>query len=111
MLLESGQTAMIGGLTTDLDTKTESRVPYLSAIPLIGELFKNEKAERNRRSLLVFLTPTVVHSSSDTEKIVQGELLRRRTRLKDEYEALMTPETKAAYEEAQKKAKEEAEQD
>ena len=111
MLLESGQTAMIGGLTTDLDTKTESRVPYLSAIPLIGELFKNEKAERNRRSLLVFLTPTVVHSSKDTEKIVQGELLRRRTRLKDEYEALMTPETKAAYDEAQKKAEEEAEQD
>jgi len=104
MLLESGQTAMIGGLTTDVDTKTESRVPYLSAIPLIGELFKNEKAERNRRSLLVFLTPSVVHSSADTEKIVQGELLRRRSRLKDEYEALMTPETKAAYEEALKKA-------
>ncbi len=109
MLLESGQTAMIGGLTTDVDTKTESRVPYLSAIPLIGELFKNEKAERNRRSLLVFLTPSVVHSSADTEKIVQGELLRRRSRLKDEYEALMTPETKAAYEEARKRA--EAEDD
>lgn len=104
MLLESGQTAMIGGLTTDIDTKTESRVPYLSAIPLIGELFKNEKAERNRRSLLVFLTPSVVHNSADTEKIVQGELMRRRNRLKDEYEALMTPETKAAYEEALKKA-------
>ncbi|MBM3992027.1 MAG: hypothetical protein FJ298_13605 [Planctomycetes bacterium] len=104
MLLESGQTAMIGGLTTDVDTKTESRVPYLSAIPLIGELFKNEKAERNRRSLLVFLTPTVVHSSADTEKIVQGELLRRRSRLKDEYEALMTPQTKAAFEEARAQA-------
>jgi len=110
MLLESGQTAMIGGLTTDVDTKTESRVPYLSAIPLIGELFKNEKAERNRRSLLVFLTPSVVHSSADTEKIVQGELLRRRRRLKDEYEALMTPETRAAFEEAQKRAQAEEEE-
>jgi len=110
MLLESGQTAMIGGLTTDIDTKTESRVPYLSAIPLIGELFKNEKAERNRRSLLVFLTPSVVHSSADTEKIVQGELLRRRRCLKDEYEALMTPETRAAFEEAQKRAKAEEEE-
>ncbi len=111
MLLESGQTAMIGGLTTDVDTKTESRVPYLSAIPLIGEFFKNEKAERNRRSLLVFLTPSVVHSSADTEKIVQGELLRRRSRLKDEYEALMTPETKAAYEEARKRAEAEDDDD
>ena len=110
MLLESGQTAMIGGLTTDVDTKTESRVPYLSAIPLIGEFFKNEKAERNRRSLLVFLTPSVVHTSADTEKIVQGELLRRRSRLKDEYEALMTPETRAAFEEAQKRAKAEEEE-
>lgn len=105
MLLESGQTAMIGGLTTDQDVQTKSRVPYLASIPLIGELFKHESRERQRRSLLVFLTPTVVHSSADTEKIVQGELLRRRTALREQFETLMTPETRAAFEESQKKAK------
>jgi len=103
MLLESGQTAMIGGLTTDQDTRTDSAVPYLSQVPLLGELFKHEKSERTRRSLLVFLTPTIVHTGADTEKIVQGELLRRRSRLKDEVESLMTPETKAIYEKLKEK--------
>jgi type IV pilus assembly protein PilQ len=98
MLLESGQTAMIGGLTTDQDTRTESEVPYLADIPLLGELFQHENHERTRRSLLVFLTPTIVHTSEDTERIVQSELLRRRAHLRGEVEALMSPETKAAYE-------------
>lgn len=51
----------------------------------------------------MFLTPTIVHTGADTEKIVQGELLRRRSRLKDEVESLMTPETKAIYEKLKEK--------
>ncbi len=104
MLLESGQTAMIGGLTTDTDTATDSRVPYLSAIPVLGELFKHEKKDRERRSLLVFITPTIVHASADTERIVQAELLRRRSRLIEEVDSLMSEETRAAYK-AKKKDK------
>lgn len=111
MLLESGQTAMIGGLTTDQDTQTNSRVPFLSRIPLLGELFKHEKAERTRRSLLVFITPTIVHTGVDTERIVQSELLRRRSKLRDEVEALMTPETKALYEKSKAKKGEKSEKD
>ena len=105
MLLESGQTAMIGGLTTEQDTQTESEVPFLARIPLIGELFQHDKHERSRRSLIVFLTPTIVHSSADTEKIVQRELLRRRARLQNEVEGMMTPETKAAYDKLKPKKK------
>jgi type IV pilus assembly protein PilQ len=91
MLLESGQTAVIGGLTTETDQKSVSRVPYLSRIPLLGEFFKYKKTDRQRRSLVVFLTPTIVHSSSEQELILQRELKRRSTRLKDEIEALVRP--------------------
>jgi general secretion pathway protein D len=109
MLLESGQTAVIGGLTTDADTTTDSRVPWLSEIPILGEAFKYEKAERQRRSLLVFITPTIVHSASDTERILQNEFLRRRSRLADEVDQLISPETRAELEareaEQQKKKK------
>jgi type II secretory pathway component GspD/PulD (secretin) len=97
MLLESGQTAVVGGLTTEQDTETESRIPYLSAIPVIGELFRHDKHERSRRSLLVFLTPTIVHTAADTERILQNEMLRRRAGLADEVEAMMSPETRATY--------------
>jgi general secretion pathway protein D len=108
MLLESGQTAVIGGLTTDSDTQTESRVPWLSEIPLLGEAFKYDNHERQRRNLLVFITPTIVHSASDTERILQNEFLRRRSRMVDEIESMVSPETKALIEErrqAEKKKK------
>jgi len=91
MLLESGQTAVIGGLTNEIDTKIETRVPFLSSIPLLGELFKHKSATRDRRSLIIFVTPQLVNSAEDTEFLLQQELMRRRTRLKDEVDALLNP--------------------
>jgi type II secretory pathway component GspD/PulD (secretin) len=64
---------------------------------VIGELFRHDKHERSRRSLLVFLTPTIVHTAADTERILQNEMLRRRAGLADEVEAMMSPETRATY--------------
>jgi type IV pilus assembly protein PilQ len=92
MLLESGQTAVIGGLTTDSDVKTVSRVPYISAIPILGELFKHRKKDRQRRSLLVFVTPSLLRSAADTERLLQSELQRRQVRLADELEGLVDPD-------------------
>jgi type II secretory pathway component GspD/PulD (secretin) len=92
MLLETGQTAVIGGLSTDTDQESHAAVPFLSDIPLLGELFKHKTKQRDRRTLLVFVTPTIVHSSEDTERILQQELLRRRKALKDELESLITGE-------------------
>lgn len=92
MLLESGQTAVIGGLTTDSEVKTVSRVPFVSAIPIVGELFKYRKKDRQRRSLLVFVTPSLLRSSADTERLLQTELSRRQTRLRDEIEAIVDPD-------------------
>lgn len=92
LMVDSGQTAVIGGLTTDSDTEIESRVPYLSRIPLLGELFKHRVETRDRRSLVIFITPTLVHSSEDTEFLLQQELARRSSRLQDEVEALVNPE-------------------
>jgi type IV pilus assembly protein PilQ len=92
MTLESGQTAVIGGLTTDTDTKVKSQVPLLGSIPVIGQLFKHRTHTRDRRSLVIFITPTLVHNSEDTEFLLQQELGRRSARLKDEIEALVAPE-------------------
>jgi len=93
MMLESGQTAVIGGLATDVDAKTVSRVPFISRIPILGELFKYKTESRDRRSLVIFVTPTLVHSSEDTEYLLQQELNRRHTRLHDELEALYDSRT------------------
>ena len=91
MMLEDGQTAVIGGLTTETDTKIVSRVPYISRVPVLGELFKFRSETRDRRSLVIFLTPKLVHSAADTEYLLQQELLRRRGRLQDEIDDLLDP--------------------
>jgi type II secretory pathway component GspD/PulD (secretin) len=77
MLLESGQTAVLGGLSTDVDTETITEVPGLSKIPLLGWLFRHEERSRSKRSLMVFVTPTVVRSSAETQRILERELRHR----------------------------------
>ena len=89
MMLDSGQTAVIGGLSTDSDVETVSRVPGLSRIPLLGELFKYRTHNVDRRSLMIFITPSIVHSSEDHEYVLQHELARRRKRLAKEIDALV----------------------
>ena len=91
MLLESGQTAVIGGLSTDSDLETESRVPGLWRIPVVGELFKHRTKDFQRRNLMVFITPSIVHSSTDQEILVQRELQRRSTNLREEFESMVSP--------------------
>ncbi len=88
MIIESGHTVMIGGLSTEADTQTNSKVPLLGDIPIIGELFKHRSKNRERRSLLVFLTPTIVRSSEDSQRVLEQELTRRRGALHKELEAL-----------------------
>lgn len=100
MMLESGKTGVIGGLSTDSDSETHTKVPFLGDIPVLGELFKHESTNRDRRSLMVFLTPTIVHSSDDTSMLLRQELDRRRTTLKDQLDELFnrhgTPEGELA---------------
>ena len=74
----------------DSDAESHSAVPFLSDIPVLGELFKHETHQRDRRSLIVFLTPSVVHSSADQEILLQQELKRRKADLKEQLDDLMT---------------------
>ncbi|MEW6074564.1 MAG: hypothetical protein AB1726_18460 [Planctomycetota bacterium] len=89
MLLESGQTAVIGGLTTESDIQRESRVPYLSRIPILGALFRHEERTRDKRNLLVFITPTIVRSGVDQERLLRRELDRRHGAYGDRLEEIL----------------------
>ena len=101
MLLESGQTAVIGGLTTEQEQKSVSRVPYLSRIPLVGELFTYRKNDRQKRSLLVFITPTIVHSAQEQEVLLRNEFERRKVGLKKQINDLIGGATGAPKTEGQ----------
>jgi type II secretory pathway component GspD/PulD (secretin) len=83
MLLESGQTAVIGGLSTDTTLESESRIPLLASIPVLGKLFQYETSTQERRSLVVFITPTLLRSSEDSAMLLERELEERRRAVED----------------------------
>ncbi len=76
-LLDNGQTAILGGLSTDTDTETISEVPYLAEIPLLGWFFRHKSRTRDKATLWVFVTPTVVRSGADSQRLIEREVLRR----------------------------------
>ncbi|MBL8862687.1 MAG: hypothetical protein JNK02_11830 [Planctomycetes bacterium] len=89
MMLDAGQTAVIGGLTSDQDIKVRSKIPFLGDIPVLGFLFSHDANTRERRSLIVFVTPTIVYNRQDQELLLQQELQRRRIGLKEQMDALL----------------------
>jgi len=70
VVVENGQTAVIGGLTTQEETKNYTGLPILKDIPLLGYLFRYTKTQIANRDLVIFVTPTIVteqmHGSINT---------------------------------------------
>ena len=64
-----GQLLAIGGLLNDDERRTIERIPLLSDIPLIGELFKSRSRSRSKTNLMVFLRPVVVRDGTSTENL------------------------------------------
>jgi len=64
ILAEDGQVIVLGGLIQDDVTQTDSKVPLLGDIPLLGRLFRSTKDTRVKRNLMVFLRPTVIRDAA-----------------------------------------------
>ncbi len=71
-----GQTVVLGGLIVDDDAHISRRVPYLSDIPLVGNLFQYKSAGKGRRELLIIMTPRIVEGVEQAEQIAHVESAR-----------------------------------
>jgi pilus assembly protein CpaC len=74
--LMPGQSFVIGGLIDSRMAETINRVPILSSIPLLGEIFKSRSRDRNNSELLVLVTPEfpeVYESGEPTPTVVMPE--------------------------------------
>ena len=60
MIVQDGQTLMLGGILFQKDSTIEAKLPLLGDLPLIGGLFRHTRVDRSNRELLVFITPHVV---------------------------------------------------
>lgn len=60
VIIRDGETAVIGGIYETQDDVTDSSVPYLSKIPLLGWMFKRDYKKLQKTELVLFITPLIL---------------------------------------------------
>ncbi len=79
VLADNGQTIVLGGLTSDDYGQVKSQVPILGDIPIIGELFKARRETRQKRTLFIFLKPTILRNGEDAAAVAKAKYARLRS--------------------------------
>ena len=72
-IVKSGHTVVIGGLIGESEQTTESGVPVLKDVPLLGYLFKSRRVARSRTEIAIFLTPSVVYTDEEADSLMRRE--------------------------------------
>ena len=60
VLVDDGQTVVIGGVYEFTDRNDVSKVPFLGDVPFLGNLFKKKGRQKNKAELLIFITPKIL---------------------------------------------------
>lgn len=62
VVVADGETVVIGGLTRNENTESESGIPFLKDIPLLGNLFKYTRKSVVKKDLVIFVTPRIIRN-------------------------------------------------
>lgn len=89
MMLENGQTGVIGGLVQTDHRLEEVKVPFLGDLPLLGWLFKSELRRESEQALIVFLTPWIIRGAGHVEGGVERILEQVRENAATEWEDMI----------------------
>jgi len=73
VVVPDGQSVVIGGLMQSQKINSESKVPFLGDIPLLGMLFKHKVTNNGKTELLIFLTPHIVKDPRDLAALTAAE--------------------------------------
>jgi type IV pilus assembly protein PilQ len=65
VLVNDGQTVVLGGILDTTKTKSANKVPWLADIPVLGNLFKSTTNINNKTELLIFITPKILREGSN----------------------------------------------
>jgi general secretion pathway protein D len=66
VLIEDGGIVVLGGLTSADYSRQETRVPFLGAIPFVGQLFKTRSGSADRTDLMVFIRPKILRTDEQS---------------------------------------------
>ena len=73
VMVQDHRTAVIGGLLSNESDTQRSAIPFISDIPVLGNLFSDNGSDKKKLNLLVFLTPHVVRTREDLRSLALDE--------------------------------------
>jgi type II secretory pathway component GspD/PulD (secretin) len=88
LVMESGLTVILGGLVGELADAKNKRIPFLSDIPLLGEVFQVEGKSREVEYIFFFITPRIITSSRATANDISTRTAQRATETDQEFEKI-----------------------
>ncbi|EGR1566738.1 type II secretion system protein GspD [Vibrio parahaemolyticus] len=71
VMIQDGQMLVLGGLVDERALESESKVPLLGDIPVLGHLFKSTSTQIEKRNLMVFIKPTIIRDGMTADGITQ----------------------------------------
>ena len=78
VLADNGQTIVLGGLISDDRLSSNSQVPVLGDIPVLGRAFRSSRESLTRKTLFIFLRPTILRDAADVAANAQAQYERTR---------------------------------
>ena len=76
VLADNEETIVLGGLINEDYRVSQSKVPILGDIPLLGALFRSETKQRQKRNLIVFLRPTILREEGEADEVARTQFKR-----------------------------------
>ncbi|MDT8448202.1 MAG: secretin N-terminal domain-containing protein [bacterium] len=94
VVVDDGQTIVLGGLISDEISDVEVKTPCLGDIPILGWFFKTRKSTVRKTNLLVFLTPKVVRSPEELAQVSRSAKLKLKSARQGRFRVDVTKEYK-----------------
>lgn len=73
VIVKDQDTVAIGGLISEIERSSETRVPLLGDLPLIGHLFRSKTSKMEKTNLILLLTPKVIKDGRDLDEITRKQ--------------------------------------
>jgi hypothetical protein len=77
VVVRDQQTVVIGGLMRDAVVTSQSKIPVLGDLPLLGFLFRNSTNTKQKTNLLLILTPYIIRDQNDLRSIFERKMQER----------------------------------
>jgi type II secretory pathway component GspD/PulD (secretin) len=87
-----GQTVVIGGLMSSSKADSETKIPFLGDVPILGNLFKHKIKNADQTELIIFMTPHIIEAPREIALVSDREKLKSdaaRTLTEQEWDKLL----------------------